>query len=107
MDDHMLQTWIHEDISVSYIELCQTYHIPESVLRELLSHGLLADVSEPIEDMHFSPLMLNRIQAAFRLQKDLDLNLPGAVFVLELRDELQQLRDELRILRRQIGSGLR
>ncbi len=88
--------------TISFIQVCQTYHISEAMLVDLLEHGLFHDVTQPIKKVEFNPPMLNRIQSARRLQEDLGVNLPGVVLVLELRDELEQMRHELEILRRHV-----
>ena len=86
-------------IDISFTQVCHLYHIPEEVLIELLEYGLFNEVTQPTKQVAFNPSMLNRIQSARRLQDDLDVNLPGVVLILELRDELERMRNELNILR--------
>ena len=75
------------------------------MLMELLEHGLFSEVMQPAEQVRFNPEMLTRIQSARRLQDDLGVNLPGVVLVLELRDELEKLGQELHILRRHVSDS--
>lgn len=89
---------------ISFTQVCQTYRIPEDVLTELLEHGLFNEMLSPISQVMFNPPMLKRIQSACRLQNDLGVNLPGVVLVLELRDELERMRNELSILRHHVGE---
>ncbi len=104
MDRNTILTGILQDenITYSFTQVCHTHHISEDVLTELLEHGLISEVTLPIKNVAFNPLMLNRIQSARRLQEDLGVNSPGVVLVLELRDELEKMRNELEILRRHI-----
>jgi len=88
--------------TISFAQVCRTYHIPEDWLIELLEHGLVGEVTAPIQTITFNSLMLNRIQSARRLEEDLGVNSPGVVLVLELRDELERMRDELDILKRHV-----
>ena len=87
----------------TFTQVCHTYHIPEDVLIELLEHGLFSEITPPIEQVNFNPYMLTRIQSARRLQEDLGVNPPGVILALELRDELERIREELDILRRHVG----
>lgn len=51
---------------------------------------------EITETWRFSGPTLERAIRARRLQRDLDLNLPGVALVLELMDEIESLRQRLR-----------
>lgn len=100
-------TLMDENVSsISFVQVCQTYHIQEDMLVELLEHGLLDEIKSPIKQAVFNPSMLQRIQSARRLHEDLGVNLPGVVLVLELHDELDKIRRELDILRRHFGDML-
>jgi len=43
---------------------------------------------------------LLRVQTTLRLQRDLEVNLAGAVLALELLDEIKQLRQQVAFLQR-------
>jgi chaperone modulatory protein CbpM len=45
-----------------------------------------------------------RVRRAVRLQRDLELNLPGTALALELIDEIEQLRCRVRRLEQQVGG---
>jgi len=93
-----------EYTTISFTQVCHTYHIPEDVLIELLEHGLFNDITPPVKQVSFNPYMLSRVQSAQRLQEDLGVNLQGVILALELRDELERVRKELDILRRHIDQ---
>ena len=106
MDNNNVITGVLMDentTTITFTQVCHTYHISEDVLIELLDHGLFNEVTSPIKQATFNPPMITRIQSARRLQEDLGVNSPGVVLVLELRDELERIRNELRILRRHMG----
>jgi len=46
---------------------------------------------------------VRRAQRALRLQRDLALNLSGAALALELIEELDGLRERIRVLEHQMG----
>ena len=93
MDEHTM---------ISFVDVCQKCNISEAMLLDMMDHGLCNYQNRPEKIIDFDEQMLSRIQSACRLQRDLDLNLPGVVLVLELLDELTQLRNELGILQHHV-----
>ena len=98
----LLGVLIDESTTFSYIEVCEKYHIPEKLLIEMLEHGLFTDQSSQIEQLQLNSKELQKIEAAFRLHEDLDINLPGVVLALELLEKIEQLNNELSVLRKYI-----
>lgn len=92
-----------ENTTISYLEICQTCNISEEVLHEMLEHGLFNEPTTPKKN-YLEATSLARIQAAARLHQDLNVNIPGVVLVLELLDELQQLKNELHILQHHVDK---
>jgi len=92
-----------EKSSVSFTELCKLHYFSETWLIELVEHGLFQPVAQPIEQTNFDCQMLHRLHAAFRLQRDLELNVSGTVLVMELLDQLETLQAKLQVLQRQIS----
>lgn len=93
---------VDEQMTVSLVEVCKQYHISEQMLLEMIDHGLVQQTSMHHQTIHIDTLTLARIQSACRLHDDLGVNIPGAVLALELLDELEQIRDELQILKRHV-----
>ena len=91
-----------ENTTISLVEVCQTCHISEDVLIEMLEQGLFNQQGMAVNKIDFNLKMLSRIQTARRLQADLDINLPGIVLILDLLDELEQTRNELTVLQRHL-----
>lgn len=90
-----------ETSSLSLIEVCQQYNIPEAWLLELIEHGFFHEHVTEIDQQ-----TLARLQSARRLQADLDLNIAGLVLVMELLDELKQMRQVASLLEKQgLGSS--
>ncbi len=105
MKDSLVSTGLlmDETAYVSFAELCKLHHFSEDWLVELLEHGLFHSVTKPIPQINFDCRMLHRLQAAFRLQRDLELNVSGTVLVMELLDQLEALHSRLHVLQRQIS----
>ncbi len=62
---------------------------------------MLPEHHDDVERLSLDQKTLRRMESAFRLHRDLEINLPGVVLALDLLDELKQLRHELDILRKQ------
>ncbi len=86
----------------TFVEVCQRCHLSEEVLIDWLEHGLLGDdyCSSSFDEVQFDHQMIDRILTAYRLQNDLEVNLQGAILILELLDEMAKMQDKLAILKR-------
>ena len=84
----------------SFVEICHCCDVPETVVENWLDHGLAPSSSNQSFDLS----TLQRFQAAYRLQRDLGLNTPGVVLVLELQDEMTRLRQQLAVLQRHLDE---
>ena len=93
---------IEEHSTLSFEEVCHRYNIPKELLIEMIEYGLFSSPSPTIENTQLKLKDLHRLESAFRLHKDLDINLPGVAVALDLLEELQQLRTELNILRKHV-----
>ncbi len=89
--------------TISLAEICQKCNLSEAGLLDMIEHGLFSSHTKSLKRLHVDYQTCRRIQSATRLQHDLGINLAGAVLVLELLEELEHARDELRILKRYVG----
>lgn len=81
----------------SFTEVCHKYNINEELLIEMMEHGIFSSYPS-IKEAHLNAKEMQRIESAFRLHRDLEINLAGVALALDLLDELAQLRKELDIL---------
>lgn len=93
---------MEETASYSLIEVCDKYHIPKELLLEMIEEGLFSHKPSDIQHLTLVQRDLQRIESALRLHRDLGVNLAGVALALDLLDELDKLRRELGVLRRQI-----
>lgn len=90
---------------LSLRQICQCTGLTASELMDMVEAGLIETGDPPPGEasmpgaLRFPSQALGRVQAALRLQRDLDLNLAGVVLVLEMRDRLRRLESELERLR--------
>jgi chaperone modulatory protein CbpM len=64
----------------------------------LTTEGILSPRGETAQDWQFGSADLGRALSALRLERDLGVNPAGAALAIELLDEMQQLRDRVRLL---------
>jgi chaperone modulatory protein CbpM len=78
------------------IELCRSCAVHTDYIAELVQEGLISPAtgSSP-ETWRFTSVHVRTTQVAWRLQRDLGVNLPGAALALQLMQELDTLRAQL------------
>lgn len=98
----MIGNW-NEAPSIDLEELCDICHISPDFLEDLIAYGIIhtATVSSH-ERKIFQVQAVQRVQTVLRLQQDLEINLAGIALVLDLLDELEELRAAKRILEKHL-----
>lgn len=96
---------IFEEYAVlSVDELSRLCAVDRTYIVELVEEGVLSVVAldasvvaVDASEWRFPGSALRRARTALRLQRDLELNLPGVALALELLEELGELRRELKV----------
>jgi chaperone modulatory protein CbpM len=85
------------DSSVMYTlkELCLFCNVQPGWLVELVEHGVIEPAGQTRLDWKFDSFTVVRVAKAKRLGRDLDLSPSGLAVVLELLDEIDELRSRL------------
>jgi chaperone modulatory protein CbpM len=97
--EHPLSGTIFEDSSLLTLkDLSRMCATDEQHIVEFVHEGVLS-VVEVSTEWHFSGAALRRARVALRLERDLELNLPGVALALDLMEELEQLRRALKARR--------
>jgi chaperone modulatory protein CbpM len=87
---------IFEEYAVLSIdELSRLCAVDRAYIVELVEEGVLSVTTVEAEQWRFAGTALRRARTALRLQRDLEINLPGVALALELMAELDALRREL------------
>lgn len=97
-DNFLIGVLIEDTNTSSFIEVCHKYNIPQELLIEMIEEGLFPDQPSNTDQVALDQKALRRIESAFRLHRDLNINLPGVALALELLDEIEIMRHELDIL---------
>lgn len=85
-------TVLNAELRLTLQELSDLTGLKSASLVEMVDEGLIEPLGRRPGEWTFAGHALPRVQAALRLQRDLGVNLAGAILVLDLLDEVQQLR---------------
>jgi chaperone modulatory protein CbpM len=94
--DSLTGVVIDERVVLTTRELCHACASSREWVVELVHEGVLEVASEEAGEWRFSGAALARAIRARRLQRDLELNPHGVALVLDLVDEIESLRQQLR-----------
>lgn len=83
---------LDESLELSLQQFCRYCDLQRAQIQELVAEGIIEPRGARPAEWRFNGVMLKRVQIATRLQRDLDINLPGIAVILELLHELEQLR---------------
>lgn len=97
-DNLFIGILVEETTTFTLVEVCQRYNIPKELLLDMLEQGFFPNQPTEPEHVVLDQKALRRLESAFRLHRDLGINLPGVALALELLDEIGQMRQELEIL---------
>lgn len=89
---------LDDDCSLTLSELSRACMVHAEWVIELVNEGILEPRGGDALHWRFSGPSLQRAFTVMRLQRDLGINLAGAALVLDLMDELGELRARLQRL---------
>ena len=92
MDEYPKTLVIDESTWYSLGEACGLCRVNDERIQEMIREGVLSPAGSSAQEWRFGAREVKRIQVALRLQRDLDVNLPGAALALDLLEELDRLR---------------
>lgn len=91
---------VEEEVELTLSELCRSCAVHAEVIISMVDEGILEPRGTVPTEWRFPGPALVRIERALRLQQDLDINLAGVALVVDLLDEIDTLRAQLRALER-------
>ena len=99
-EDQPLSGAIFEESALLTVkDLSRMCAVDERHIVEFVEEGVLSVVEVTTTEWHFTGAALRRARLALRLERDLELNLAGVALALELMEELERLRRELKARR--------
>lgn len=90
-------TVIEED-SLTLEQLCQACGAQTDWVISLVEESIIEPQGNEMHVWRFSGTSLVRVRSALRLQRDLGVNLAGIALALDLMEELENLRAQLKIM---------
>ncbi|MGA8262526.1 MAG: chaperone modulator CbpM [Arenicellales bacterium] len=85
---------LDETVTLTLTEISYACQVHEERIIELVEEGIIEPEFQQ-RAWHFPATQLRRAHKAIRLQQDLDINLAGVALVLDLLEEIDQLRARL------------
>lgn len=85
-------------------EVCERGGCHAEFVIKLVSYGVISPLEESpsAREWNFDAVALARLGKALRLQRDLDINLPGLAMSLDLLEEVEVMRREMDRLRHRL-----
>ena len=88
----------HHELSLR--ELCRVCSLDTMRIVEFVDEGILKPTGRIQANWRFSAVTIQVVQRTVMLQRDLDINLAGVALVLDLMEEIEQLRSRVEVLDR-------
>jgi len=89
---------VEQELELTLAELCQACSVPAESLLGMVEQGILEPCGRGPRQWRFGGSSLRRAHTALQLQHDLGINLAGAALALDLMQEIDRLRERLRVL---------
>ena len=83
---------LDDDYEFSLLELCRCCAVQAETIIEMVDEGMLTPEGMAPGDWRFGGTALRRVEITLNLKQDLGVNLQGAALVLDLLDEIEELR---------------
>lgn len=84
------------DVELSLTQMCLACGVKSEEVVDLVDEGVLEPIGTARDQWRFPGICLQRARCAFRLQQDLGVNIAGAALALDLIDELNRLKTDLK-----------
>jgi chaperone modulatory protein CbpM len=77
---------------ITFEEIVETFHVSSDFINDLIEYEIIEPKTTTIEERNFTLTELQKIKTAIRLQRDLEMNPPGIKIVIDLLEQLKELR---------------
>lgn len=83
---------LDDRVTLTLREVCEVCGLEESVVVEMVEEGIADPLDQRASHWEFTGLAVTRLRTAYRLQRDLHINLAGAALALDLLEEIRSLK---------------
>jgi chaperone modulatory protein CbpM len=90
---------LDENVTYTLYELIDIGQIDEKIIIEMIEYGVIEPRGQTQQEWKFTSFALIRFKKALRLHRDLAVNWAGISLALDLLDEVDELRQQLAVLK--------
>ena len=83
-------------------DICERCGLPEATLRAYVEEGVIEVEGGNVARWRFSEVTMVRVMKAHRLERDLGLNPAGAALALDLMEQIDELKSQLKRLEKDV-----
>lgn len=91
---------LDDESPITLGDLCRICGITAEQVLALVDEGIIEPAGPEPSVWRFHAISIRRVRSAYRLNRDLGVNLAGAALAVELLEEIEQLRTRLQLLER-------
>ena len=85
-------------------ELCEACSVSPEYIEEIIGYGVIEPMGT-LDQMRFTEIDLRRVRTILHLQNDLEINVAGAALVVDLMEEIEDMRARMEILEKYFGQA--
>ena len=89
---------LFDDKEYSLADMCDICNINETFIISIVEHGILDPEGDSVSEWVFTSIHLAKAKRSARLYNDLSINMEGVSLAIDLLDELNELRQKIRLL---------
>ena len=95
------QVLVHceQTFTLSLEEVCTCFGVSSDFIEEIVEEGIILPQTKSKERWEFDDEAIRLIRIVLNLNRDLGVNLAGAGLVLQLLQEIDELRDKLNLIK--------
>ncbi len=98
MSNHSMQIEIIDEyFEFTLADLCQCCTVQAETIIDMVEEGMLTPSGNKPSDWRFTGTAQRQVEITLHLQRDLRVNLPGAALALEVMEEIDRLRSQIKI----------
>jgi chaperone modulatory protein CbpM len=100
--DTGLEIIVTQELTYTLSELCEICEVHVERINEIIDYGIIASKEKSPKQWRFSYSEMETLQKVLRLERDLDLNMPGIAMTLDLLEQVETLRKQVDLLEHQL-----
>ena len=93
-------------LPITLMELCKATQLSAETLIDFVDEGIIEPIDNLGDNWSFNRHAIAIAGKATRLHQDLDIDWPGIAFAISLLEELEQLRTENHMLKKQLTESV-